>query len=261
MGEKFVYCEKCGGKVSMLKTKLLRRKYCSVCTLDPLPEKWSMKTSYLTGMLVSDGCLIRGNRRISFSNTNQDFMKTFLVLMETPRIPTIVHPKRGRTYEAIAVTDHGYYKFFQSLGLTPNKSLSLGPLSLPRGKSGKITHFGLFMRGVFEGDGHANLQMTERGTPIIALGITSGSRKFLTWLQHEISLSLNDTGFSTASKISQGNGAFVLRVPAMYVRALYQMMYGQYKSRSVVSVQTIVGLDSLGHTAKKAKIEQWLEKH
>ncbi len=87
--------------------------------------------------------------------------------------------RRQRTlYFRLQIYSASLYGFLLNVGLTPAKSLTLGPLNI------RMDHFPDFLRGVIDGDGNIHTWIhSNNGIRQWALRITSASPVFTTWLK------------------------------------------------------------------------------
>ena len=83
-----------------------------------------------------------------------------------------------------------------NIGLTPRKSLTLGPLKIPRG------YFIDFVRGCFDGDGTIYSYMDKRwaNSYMFYISFSSGSVKFIDWLRGKLKNILNINGHISIGK-------------------------------------------------------------
>jgi hypothetical protein len=264
-GKAFVVCAGCGSKISAGLYGLMREPYCKQCIPNISPAPWSIELKYLAGLVAADGTLESGgDHRIGFNNTDPNLMKTFLYLIQSPRIAS-VHEYDNPNHKPahnIYVRDRGYYNLFVKVGLIPRKSLCLGEVDLPRGTDGKITDFFLFVRGAFEGDGSISHAKAKSAN----MTISSGSKNYLVWLRKEIAVSLDDPEIIQNCSISDPkaegkNPELYLRM--QYVPVLYKKMYLDYDNTkfSLPFLKTTVSLKTLGLPYKRARLEYWVNKH
>lgn len=108
------------------------------------------------------------------------------------------------------------YKFFEKIGLTPNKSLTIGAVKIPD------KYFFDFVRGLFDGDGciYGYCDSRWENSYMFYVGFTSGSLVFLEWLQKVICNHLAIKGF-----ITQGTRGFQLRYAKRESIILWNAMY------------------------------------
>lgn len=103
-----------------------------------------------------------------------------------------------------------FYRFLQSIGLTPNKSKTLGEVMVPN------KYFFHFLRGHFDGDGtfYSYWDPRWRSSFMFYTEFISASREHILWLQEEILSRLNIKGHIT-------NGG---------IKACYQLKYAKTES-------------------------------
>ena len=128
---------------------------------------------YLVGLIASDGCLSRDGRHIDI--TSKD--KRFLVhIRSAAELSAGVAPKGDGVYR-IQIGSRELYRRLESLGLTPAKSLTIGPLKIPD------IGFADFLRGVIDGDGNIRCwRHPTNGRVQWAVRVYSASRPFVAWL-------------------------------------------------------------------------------
>ena len=92
---------------------------------------------------------------------------------------TVKYNTKKQKYYHIQIGNKSLYECLLSIGLTPNKSLTLGALAVPD------SYFADFLRGVIDGDGcirswaHPSNKREQW-----SLRIYSGSREFVDWLKN-----------------------------------------------------------------------------
>lgn len=166
---------------------------------------WSPIFAYIVGLIASDGNLQSNNNEVRLTSTDREIVEYYCqgLGLRPHDVSTIawgdpnaveVHmrvenrPPYKIQYHII-FSDHIYRARLEAIGLTPNKSNTLGPLQIPD------EYFRDFLRGEFDGDGcwSAGRQVKLK----YLLGIfTSGSRPYLEWLRDSIKrLAGIETGF------------------------------------------------------------------
>lgn len=114
-----------------------------------LPLEWSDAMAYVVGLIATDGCLItRERRHISFDSCDEQLVRTYLeCLGRAPRYRALRTAAGGVRYQA-QFSDVRFYRWLESVGLAPRKSLTLGAIAVP-------DRFALpLLRGLLDGDGH-----------------------------------------------------------------------------------------------------------
>jgi hypothetical protein len=112
-----------------------------------LPLAWSDPMAYLVGLTATDGCLITGRRAINFKSKDRQLVETYLGLLGRTN-PVKPRPTRvGGIVYVTQFSDAALYRWFQSIGLSPRKSLVLGAIDVPD------EYFLALARGLVDGDG------------------------------------------------------------------------------------------------------------
>ena len=135
---------------------------------------------YVIGLIVTDGNLSKDGRHMSITSKDRQYL--FYIRRALGLTVKIGRKSRGgsrkKNYSSLQFGDVKFYKYLLEIGLTPNKSLTLGVLKIDE------VYFHDFLRGVIDGDGSINswIHKTNRHEQW-ALRIISGSFKFIGWLQ------------------------------------------------------------------------------
>jgi len=112
-----------------------------------LPLDWSDEMAYIVGLTATDGCLFTGTRKINFKSEDRQLVETYLsVLGRTNRVKQAKTNAGGIVYFT-EFHDSRLYEWFRSVGLTPRKSLTLGPIEVPD------QYVVPLARGLMDGDG------------------------------------------------------------------------------------------------------------
>lgn len=194
-----------------------------------LPLEWSDDMAYVVGLMATDGCLVsRGRRYLSFDSGDEQLVRTFLACLGRPMFYRALPTATGGVRFKAQFSDVRFYRWLESIGLTPRKSLTLGGIDVPD------EHLFPLVRGLFEGDGNI-ANFTHH--PTIAtypdyeyerlwVFFTSASRPHLEWIQGRVRATLGARGTIEAQKIrpprhaffrlKYGNGESVPLLKAMY---------------------------------------------
>jgi hypothetical protein len=112
---------------------------------------WTPDLAYVVGLVTADGNLVKRNRNVILTVTDLELLDLYCgCLRLDPAIEPRLHPKQGENCKqayTVKFTDYWYRDFLESVGLTPNKSKTLGPLKIPD------QVFADFLRGCWDGDG------------------------------------------------------------------------------------------------------------
>jgi len=136
---------------------------------------------YLVGLIASDGSLSSDGRHIDITSKDHNFLTGLVKKLAIANKIGIKNRGTNKQAYRIQIANRNFYDFLLSIGLTQNKSLTLGALNVP------CQFFVDFLRGLIDGDGSVrswihptNLQEQW------SLRIYSGSQTFLIWLQSKI---------------------------------------------------------------------------
>lgn len=109
--------------------------------------EWTPEVAYAVGLLATDGNLSPSGRHVSVSSAEREVLETFLRCVGRRAKIGIVKGGYGTHGLRVQIGDVGLYRWLQSIGLTPRKSLTLGSIDVP---DGVLAHL---LRGLLDGDG------------------------------------------------------------------------------------------------------------
>lgn len=157
---------------------------------------WSPQLAYAIGLLATDGCLSPPGHLIDLTSNDREQLENFRHCLGVDLSITKKSAGNGRKSLRIQFKNVLFYNFLLSIGLTPAKSRTLGPLKIPS------KYFFDFLRGVFDGDGSTYLYWDPRwrSSFMYYFCIASASEKFILWLRREIELRLAIQGHITFSR-------------------------------------------------------------
>jgi len=160
--------------------------------LGKVDHTWSPNLAYAVGLFTSDGCLSSDGRHLEFNSKDEKQVENFKKCLNLFNKIT----KKARSnekikkYYRVQFGDIRFYKFLESIGLSPRKSKLLKELKIPK------IFFPDFLRGLFDGDGCFRVFVhPESQYPQIRVSFASASPKFVRWLQQEINSRLDTKGF------------------------------------------------------------------
>lgn len=178
---------------------------------------WTPDLAYVVGIFASDGNLGKDGMYLDVTSKDVETLQNVL------RILDMTHIKIGRKSNG----DNGFayrvqfkrvlfHAWLVSIGLTPNKSKTLGSIQIPK----KL--FFDFLRGEWDGDGTIICCKDNRwkNSFVVSIGFASGSEKFLKWLQHEVNSRIGATG-----NIYNGKKAFQLRYARRDSKKIFDAMF------------------------------------
>src|SRR3989344_2092153 len=105
---------------------------------------WSGNFAYAIGLIATDGNLSPDGRHINLTSKDEEMVLNFKGCLSVNN--KIGKKSRGgdltnKKYFVIQIGDNNFYDFLLSLGLTPAKSKTIGPLKIPS------VYFKDFLRG------------------------------------------------------------------------------------------------------------------
>jgi len=161
--------------------------YTVVMKPGPKPKRdkvyWSPELAYAVGLITTDGCLYNDGRHISLTSKDVDQLQTFLRCIE--REDVRITEKSGGYRKKIThaqFSDVGLYIFLLAVGLTPNKTKTLGVLAIPD------EYFWDFVRGLFDGDGcsYSFYDSIYKRSYRFYISFASASPAFVDWLREKV---------------------------------------------------------------------------
>lgn len=183
---------------------------------------WSPNLAYAIGLIASDGNLSKDGRHITLTSKDLEMIKNFKRCLNLSN--KIGRKARGgstdKKYFVVQFGDRNFYEFLLSIGLTPSKSKTLGPLKIVD------EFFKDFLRGLLDGDGNINIfKHPESKHPQLRVRFFSASSKFIKWIQSKTLEFLNISGFA-----GQMRGAIELEYAKLDSTKLLNFIY--YKNCS-----------------------------
>lgn len=139
--------------------------------------------AYAVGLLTADGNLSNDKRHMVFTSMDKDQVGTLKKCLGIKNRIGRISRKAGhdKKYFRVQFGDVLFYRWLFDLGLTPNKSKTIG-LSIP------AQYFFDFLRGCFDGDGCINAYWDPRWprSYMFYVRFASASEKYLEWLDATI---------------------------------------------------------------------------
>ncbi|MEI8339781.1 MAG: hypothetical protein WCF94_03915 [bacterium] len=204
--------------------------------------KWSANFAYAIGLIVTDGCLSKDGRHVSFVSKDLDQVENYKISLK-------IDNKIGKTYSGfdkkmahrIQFGDVSFCSFLNDIGITKNKSKTIGEIKVPN------KYFFDFLRGCFDGDGSFYSYWDKRwkSSFMFYTEFVSASKKHIDWLQSEIFKKIKVSGHITKGK---NNVCYQLKyAKADSLKLLKKMYYKdnkihlERKRLKIVKVLGIVG--------------------
>jgi hypothetical protein len=150
--------------------------------------RWSAEVAWIVGLMASDGNLARAGHALSLASNDVDLLESVRRILRIGNRLGRVQGGLGHACYRLQWRDRGFHAWLTGIGLTPRKSLTLGPLAVPD------EYFADFFRGCIDGDGtilvytdryHARRKATYVYQRLY-VSIVSASRPFVIWLQETI---------------------------------------------------------------------------
>ena len=144
---------------------------------------WSPNLAYAVGLFATDGCLYNDGRHLSLVSQDIQQLENFKQCLGLDtKISFKSSDKNGRRCPHVQLSDVALYRFFLEIGLTPNKSKTMGVLEVPP------RYFFDFLRGVFDGDGsfYSYYDPRWKSSFVFYTSFASASPNFISWVRREI---------------------------------------------------------------------------
>lgn len=113
----------------------------------PTWYEWTPAMAYAVGLIATDGCLIESGRAIAFVSQDAQLVETLLRRLGREPKVRIDRTRLGREVYRFQIKDAVLHRWLEGAGLTPRKSLTLGPIQVP---DALLAHV---VRGLLDGDG------------------------------------------------------------------------------------------------------------
>ncbi len=182
--------------------------------------EWNPEFAYAIGLLTADGNLSKDGRHLDFTSNDIQLVKTFKKCMDLTdvKIGTKTDGISDKRYSRIQFSNIKLYRELLKIGLTPNKSKTIGKLKLPN------KYFFDFLRGYFDGDGTIFSYWDSRwhSSFMFYIAFSSGSLEFLKWLQKKIKINCELKGYLGGSR---NNNIFILRYAKRESLILFNKMF------------------------------------
>lgn len=201
--------------------------------------RWSSDLAYAIGLITTDGSLSIDGRHINLASKDIEQIETFARLLQ---LKNKIGQKKSSfnpngKYFQIQFGNVKLYRFLLTVGLTPNKTKTLGSLKIPD------RYFADFLRGHLDGDGFTFSYWDKRWKSSFMLytGFISASRLHLEWIK------------DTICKLYKIEGKIKFSG-----RSTFQLLYA--KKSSILLLKKIYHHPDIPHLSRKRfKIEQALD--
>jgi hypothetical protein len=188
---------------------------------------WSANLAWAVGLIATDGNLSGDGRHLSLVSKDRDLLETFCACLHLDVAITPHLSGHGRSGLRVQWSDRQFYDWLIGVGLTPAKSLTLGPLAIPD------EWFVDFFRGCIDGDGsivtyidrYNTFKKPEYVYKRLYVSIVSASLRFVDWLQATVRRLTGLAGELTVRRSPARNDIWRLRYAKAESLALLRWMY------------------------------------
>lgn len=154
----------------------------------PTAYSWDPSTAYAVGLIATDGCLIEQGRAIAFVSQDAQLVTTLLRCLGREPKYRMERTRLGREIYRFQIKDAVLYRWLEQVGLTPRKSLTLGPIDAPEAL---LPHL---VRGLLDGDGSIVNKVWQADTTrrtgyyyeYFRVQFVSGSHDHVEWLHAQL---------------------------------------------------------------------------
>jgi hypothetical protein len=145
--------------------------------------RWGQKIAYAVGLIATDGCLSPDGRHVDLTSKDVELLSIFLKCLDAEvKVGKKKSGYTGSPCYRVQVGSVELYRWLLNIGITPNKTKTLGELNVPQ------MYLPDFLRGHIDGDGCLRVYQDYKHPKCLRLYIQffSASRGHLEWIQREI---------------------------------------------------------------------------
>ncbi len=201
---------------------------------------WSADLAYAVGLLVTDGSLSNDGRHIVLVSKDIEQLENFKnALGLTNKIGVSRSGYTGIMTTRVQFGDVMLYQFLISIGLTPNKTKTIGRVEIPP------EYFFDFLRGSFDGDGctYSYWDPRWKSSFMFYTSFISASEKHIFWLQQEIFSRLHTLGHITKQKSKNTFQLKYAKADSLkLLRSMYRSNDALCLSRKRLKIQTMLSI-------------------
>jgi hypothetical protein len=199
---------------------------------------WSSEIAYAVGLLVTDGSLSIDGRHIDLTSKDVEQLENFMKCIGVNvKIGTKKSEKTESVVHRVQFGDVTLYNFLLSIGLTPNKTKTLGAVKVPK------KYFFDFLRGLHDGDGcfYSYQDLRWKNSLMFYLVFASASQAHIFWLQKTLEKYLGVNGH-----ITKGKGVLQLKYAKSESKKIIAKMYHRSDvvalSRKRLKIKEVLGI-------------------
>jgi LAGLIDADG-like domain len=149
---------------------------------------WSPEIAWIVGLVATDGNLSKQNWGITITSKDLDLLESVRRYLSLSNVIGRSEGGVGTGVCRLQWRSRRLYEWLTGIGLTPRKSLTIGPLSVPD------RFFADFFRGCIDGDGSILLYTDRYHAPKkqryvyerLYVSLVSASRPFVAWVRSEV---------------------------------------------------------------------------
>ncbi len=204
--------------------------------------KWSANFAYAIGLMVTDGNLSSDGRHLCFVSKDKELVELFqdgLGIQDGYIKKEKGHYENSGFYYRYQFGDVIFYKFLLSIGLSPNKSKTIGDINIPD------EYFVDFLRGHFDGDGctYSYWDTRWKSSFMYYLSFASASEKHILWLRQEINNNFNVGGHISKSKTkTYYQLRFAKKESLVIFRVMYKNKNGLFLKRKKLKIDKTLAI-------------------
>lgn len=183
---------------------------------------WRPSLAYAIGLIATDGCLSSDGLLVDLTSKDMEQLLNFSNCLGRRFAITSKQNSNGDKCLRIQFKSRLFYDFLLSIELTPRKSLTLGPLSIPD------EYFFDFLRGSYDGDGcfYSYWDPRWRSSHMFYLEFTSASKRHIDWLRENLQQKIGVTGhMSERKEIGKRAGFIQLKYAKKEALEIIKKMY------------------------------------
>lgn len=142
---------------------------------------WSPEFAYAIGLLATDGSLSKDGRHIDFTSADREQVENLLRCLGRINKIGVKRSGTGKVCFRAQIGDVHLHAFLSGIGITPNKTKTIGELAIPR------RYFFDFLRGHFDGDGtfYSYYDRRWKSSFMFYTAFVSASKSHILWLRAE----------------------------------------------------------------------------
>jgi hypothetical protein len=178
---------------------------------------------YVIGYIATDGNLSKDCRHINITSKDREHLYSIrkALYLKNKIGRKARSSEKEKKYSFLQFGDVKFYKYLLNLGLTTNKSLTLGSLDVDK------LYFVDFLRGVIDGDGYIGSWMHRTNHhQQWSLKVCSASPVFINWLGGLIELYFGISGKAYREKgVDNKNSMYILKYGKLNARKIIGFIY------------------------------------